>query len=56
MSKTPFMGISKTRLAKGIGHSNSRRLTLNNLENIRKIFLKKKNLFTFLVFKTTFKI
>ncbi len=42
MSKAPFMGISKTRLAKGIGHSNSRRLTLNNLENIRKIFLKKK--------------
>ena len=42
MSKVPFMGLSKKRLTKGIGFIKSKRLTNNNLEKIKKIFLKNK--------------
>ena len=43
MSKVPFKGITKTRLSKEIGFINSKRLTCNNIEKIKKIFLNKKN-------------
>ena len=42
MSKAPFIGISKTRLAQDIGIIDSKRFTLNNLEKIKKIFINKK--------------
>ena len=42
MSKVPFMGISKKRLTKAIGFTKSKRLTNNNLEKIKKIFIKNK--------------
>ena len=42
MTKTPLMGVSKTRLSKEIGFVKSKRLTLNNLEKIRKMFLRRK--------------
>ena len=42
MSKVPFMGISKKRLTKDIGFIKSKRLTNNNLEKIKKIFIKNK--------------
>ncbi len=43
MSKVPFRGIIKTRLSKEIGFTKSKRLTINNLEKIKKIFLSKKS-------------
>ena len=42
MSKVPFMGISKKRLTKDIGFIKSKRLTNNNLEKIKKIFINNK--------------
>lgn len=41
MSKVPFMGVSKKRLTKDIGFIKSKRLTNNNLEKIKKIFIKR---------------
>lgn len=42
MSKAPLAGISKTRLSKEIGVISSKRFSLNNFENIRKLFINKK--------------
>ena len=47
MSKVPFMGISKKRLTKAIGFTKSKRLTNNNLEKIKKIFIKNKKKYFF---------
>jgi len=42
MTKVPFQGIIKNRLSKEIGFVKSKRLTCLNLENIKKIFLFKR--------------
>ncbi len=50
MTKLPFKGFFKTRLSKEIGFLESRRLTLNNIEKIYKIFSGKRyslNLYVF---------
>ncbi len=54
MSKVPFMGISKKRLAKDIGFIKSKRLTNNNLEKIKKIFKTSKKQYSLYWYLTPF--
>ena len=42
MTKTPIHGLIKKRLSKEIGNCNSKRFTLLNIENIKKILISKK--------------
>ena len=43
MTKTPIHGLIKKRLSLDIGNCESKRFTLLNIENIKKILNKKKN-------------
>ena len=47
MTKTPIHGLIKKRLSKEIGNCNSKRFTLLNIENIKKILINKKNFLNF---------
>ena len=51
MTKTPIHGLIKTRLAKIIGNSSSKKFTLININNVNKIFINKKN-FNFFIYTT----
>jgi glycosyltransferase A (GT-A) superfamily protein (DUF2064 family) len=58
MSKVPFKGIIKNRLSKEIGFTKSKRLIINTLEKINKIFLDKKaeyNIYWYLFPKKKFR-
>ena len=52
MTKTPFMGIIKKRLSKEVGFTKSKRLTIDNLENLKKISLNMGKIFSFLWYIT----
>lgn len=47
MSNVPFRGLSKKRLSKDIGFTPSKRLTINNLEKMKKFSINKKKEYEF---------
>ena len=51
MTRLPHVGLNKKRLSKDIGNVKVKNLLLKNLENCKKIFLKKKKLDLILLFR-----